>query len=918
MVLMLSLFVKTIAEESFYLVDKQKNTNIFFDKNEKSVVKTSIEMFSKDMNLIAGSKTICTNKYSNIANQIIVGTIGNNQFIDSLIHNGLISVREIETKWEGFKITTFLPEKSKNRVLLVIGSDSRGTAYGILELSRIAGVSPWNWWADVTPIKKEVVKVDSNINIVQLPSVQYRGIFLNDEDWGLMPWATKTFDKTSENGAIGPLAYQKIFELLLRLRANTIWPAMHEVTKPFYLVAGNKEMAERYGIVVGTSHCEPMMRCSASEWHLYGKGEYNYATNSDSVNHYWCERVKQLSTSENIYTLGMRGVHDGEMLGAETIEEQVNLTNEVLKNQRKQLARFLNPDIVKVPQVFIPYKEVLEIYNTGKLDLPKDISLIWCDDNFGYISRLSAPQEQTRSGGSGVYYHVSYWGSPHDYLWLCSTPPAQIYLEMKRAWDYNARKMWILNVGDIKPAEYVIELFMDMAWDINCINERTIQKHTQNWITREFGEESALEINNIMQQYYHLATIRKPEHMGWSRIQTNGFPKGFTPVIDTEFNYLESCKRISDYQKIEDEVEQLSKKINSDRQDAFFQLIKYPVQGASLLNKKLLYAQRSRFLASFNLPAANTYAGLSEDAYYKIDKLTKVYNTQISNGKWNRMMDDAPRNLPVFAKPYLEEVKSENDNGLLVFMNNELKPLTTNIKNPRYSFVQSGDQPLVLTLCEKSSIISNWKIDKKPSWLIYGIDKKTVNGETALRFYVDWTKVRSRNLESILLLKCGTDEYELPINAIKETQVSKKYLINNFLVFNAENFSKSSKQDTVRRYINLGYSGCIVQLPVSESSALEYNFYSPKTGNISITTCLYPNHPANGNQKRYAISIDNEIPQIINTEPEIFKEEWKVNVLQNQSRTKTEHYISNVGKHTVKIFALDMDVILDQLLLKFE
>lgn len=916
--LLLTLYVKVSAVGVFYLVDKQKKTHIYIDKNEKSVVKTSLEMFSGDMNSVAGSKIFNANKYITDDNLIIAGTIGCNRFIDSLIQNNLITVQEIENKWEGFKIITYLHEKSNKRVLLVIGSDSRGTAYGILELSRMAGVSPWNWWADVTPIKKKFVTVDSDINIVQFPSVQYRGIFLNDEDWGLMPWATKTFDKTSAKGAIGPIVYQKIFELLLRLRANTIWPAMHEATVPFFLVPGNKEIAERYGIVVGTSHCEPMMRCSASEWHMHGKGEYNYATNSDSVNQYWEERVKQLATSENIYTLGMRGVHDGEMLGAKTVAEQVDLTNKVLKNQRKLISDYLNPNVKGVPQVFIPYKEVLEIYNTGKLDLPEDISLIWCDDNFGYISRLSTPQEQARSGGSGVYYHASYWGSPHDYLWLCSTPPTQVYVEMKRAWDYNARKMWILNVGDIKPAEYVTELFLDMAWNINCINEKTIQKHTQNWIIREFGEKSALEISNIMQQYYHLATIRKPEHMGWNRIQTSGFPKGLTPVIDTEFNYLESCKRISDYQKIEDAVEQMSKKINPDRKDAFFQLVKYPVQGASLLNKKLLYAQRSRFLASFNLPAANTYADLCMDAYNKIDELTKVYNTQISNGKWNRMMDDAPRNLPVFAKQFLKEVKSENDNGLLVFMNNELKPLKENIKSSTYSFVKSDDQPLILTLCEKSNIISNWEIINKPDWLSCEIENKLIKGETKLKFYADWNKIRSKSLESVIELKCGNDEYELPINVIKKTQLSMKCLINNSLVLNAENYSKSSKQDTVRRYINLGHSGCVVQLPVSESSALEYNFYSPKIGSISIVTCLYPNHAAIGNQKRYAIAIDNEIPQIINTEPEIFKEDWKVNVLQNQSRTKTIHYISKVGPHTIKIFALDKGVVLDQLLLKCE
>jgi len=224
-------------------------------------------------------------------------------------------------------------------------------------------------------------------------------------------------------------------------------------------------MADKYGIVMATSHCEPLMRNSAGEWDAKKYGQYNYLTNKDSIISYWTERLKKVGQSENIYTIGMRGVHDGQMQGVKTLDEHTKALNLIIQDQRNLLSRYVNADVTKVPQVFVPYKEVLSVYDNG-LQVPDDVTLIWCDDNYGYITRLSNEQERKRKGGSGVYYHISYWGRPHDYLWLCTTSPAQIYTEMKRAWDYGAQKLWILNVGDIKPGEYDTEFFMDLAWNI--------------------------------------------------------------------------------------------------------------------------------------------------------------------------------------------------------------------------------------------------------------------------------------------------------------------------------------------------------------------------------------------------------------------------------------------------------------------
>lgn len=345
---------------------------------------------------------------------------------------------------EAFFITTF-----ENKCIIVAGSDARGTAYGILELSRLAGVSPWVWWGDVTPEKKNRLTLPANYRTLQSPSVEYRGIFLNDEDWLLQPWSWKHFEPSDIPGRIGPRTYKEIFKLLLRLRANTIWPGMHGMTTPFYLVPGAKEIADSCGIVIGTSHCEPLMRSNVGEWNEQTRGSYNYLTNREAVQNYWIERLQEVHSYENIYTIGMRGIHDSGMEGVKTLQEQTEVLQQVIDDQRNLLAKYVKPEVDQIPQQFVPYKEVLQVMENG-LRLPDDIILTWCDDNYGYMTRLSDAEQQKRSGGAGIYYHLQYWGRPHDYMWLSAIQPGLIYNEMKQAYDKNVRRLWIVNVHDMK------------------------------------------------------------------------------------------------------------------------------------------------------------------------------------------------------------------------------------------------------------------------------------------------------------------------------------------------------------------------------------------------------------------------------------------------------------------------------------
>lgn len=593
------------------------------NSSEEQVVHTALELLRRDLQTVLSA----TAKVETNTGTILIGTAGRSELIDQ---SG-VDTSVLKGKKQAFLLTV-----SPEGKLIVAGSDGHGTAYGILEISRLLGVSPWEWWADVTPEKKKLFKLSSKFRSVQSPSVEYRGIFINDEDWGLMPWSNKTYEPSDVNGEIGPRTNERIFELLLRLRANTYWPAMHECTLPFFLTKGNREVAKKYGIFMGASHCEPMACSAAGEWRRRGNGAYDYVNNSAAVYKFWEDRVKEVADQEVLYTLGMRGVHDGKMQGAKTVEEQKAVLDRVLADQRGLIEKYVNKDVTQVPQVFIPYKEVLDIYNAG-LQVPDDVTLMWCDDNYGYIRHFPTAEERARKGGNGIYYHVSYWGRPHDHLWLSTMSPSLIYQQMKQAYDQGMQKIWILNVGDIKPAEYQIELFMDMAWNLEAVAQEGVTAHLKHWLERELGTSPAKELLPVMQEYYRLAHIRKPEFMGNTREEEKD--PAYRIVKDLPWSEEFINERLSSYDRLSETVEKVTSRIPADRQSAYFELVKYPVQAAGQMNRKLLFAQLARH--------GKADWEKSDAAYDSIAALTQHYNS-LENGKWNRMMDFKPRKLPVF------------------------------------------------------------------------------------------------------------------------------------------------------------------------------------------------------------------------------------------------------------------------------
>lgn len=627
----------------FQIVEQGQSIPILFDPNDADVVGICTKSLANDITLITGIPPELDSLLQTDAKAaIIVGTLGNSKPIDSLVKAGKLSTHAIEGKWESFLIQVVEnPIVGTDRALVITGSDPRGTAFGVFELSKYLGVSPWVYWADVKPVKRKNLSLSIDKIVMGPPSIKYRGIFLNDEDWGLQPWAARNMDTDIKD--IGPRTYARIFELMLRLKANYIWPAMHPCTKAFFYYPDNPKIAAKYSIVVGSSHCEPILRNNVDEWknnfpEEYGKqpGPWRYDTNEEEIKRYWEDRVILVDDEniEGVFTVGMRGIHDSGMPGPKTVEGKIDLLEKVFDDQRIMLSKHLDKDAAQIPQIFCPYKEVLHLYNAGAR-IPDDVTIVWADDNHGYIRKLSTPIEQQRNGGSGVYYHLSYWGAPEDYLWLSSTSPSLISYEMSKAYNYGADRLWVFNVGDIKPAEMEIEFAMDLAWNVNAWPPEQAVNYIEEWAGRTFGKEFASEIAEIKTIYYRLAAAGKPEH-----------------IDKIEYSIDEINSRLTAYQDISRRANNLKAHIPEHLQDAYFQLILYPVLGAAKMNEKHFYAQ-------------NGDSTKSKQAYDEIKRLTDIYNKEIAESKWDGIMDMSPRNRQVFKMPTIKYKESDSTYNLV-------------------------------------------------------------------------------------------------------------------------------------------------------------------------------------------------------------------------------------------------------------
>jgi hypothetical protein len=623
----------------FALVRDGRAATLVTSPDDFKVVSLAVNDLAADIKRVTGISPTVAAFPSVSGPAVLVGTLGESPLINGLVDAGKLDVKDLRGAWESFVIATVAnPLPGVPSALVIAGSDRRGTAFGVYELSQAIGVSPWYWWADVTPAKKSALFIAAGTRRFGPPSVQYRGIFINDEDWGLQPWAAKTFEP--ETADLGPKTYAKVCELLLRLKANTLWPGMHPSTKAFNHYPKNKQVADDYAIVMGSSHAEPMLRNNVGEW-TAPKETYNYVANRDGVRGYWEQRMKENGKFENIYTLGMRGIHDSNMVGPKTDAERIATLEKIFADQRELIAKYSrwNPASGRVgsdaraenasggrvppesvPQMFCAYKEVLALYRQG-LKVPDDVTIVWPDDNFGYVRNFASPEELKRPGGFGVYYHISYLGAPLSYLWLSTTPPALIWSEMSKAYDHGARKIWIANVGDIKPGEIGMEFFLQMAWDIKRWRHDNVQDYLPEWAAREFGPEVAPNVARVMDTYYQLNFARRPEHLQWWLRNETPRP---SPLSRQEID-----RRITAFSVLTVQAADLESRLRPGTADAYTQLVGYPVLGSALANFRYFYGE-----------LGDTERAQTADA--QLREFTRHYNEDFAGGKWRGMTSLEP------------------------------------------------------------------------------------------------------------------------------------------------------------------------------------------------------------------------------------------------------------------------------------
>jgi hypothetical protein len=589
-------------------------TALYTDDNDDWLIQKSASFFQNDIEKVSGKKPEIIHSISSKAtNVIIIGTIKNSSAIQQLIQSKKINVDAIKNKWEAYQIKIVdKPFKGIDKALVIAGSDKRGTAYGVFEMSKQIGVSPWYWWADV-PIKKEKeIYAKKNIFLQDHPLVKYRGIFINDEAPAFSGWTKEKF------GGVNHHVYEKVFELLLRLKANYLWPAMwgNAFNDDDTL---NPILANKYGIVMGTSHHEPMLRAQ-QEWKRYGKGAWNYETNKVVLDSFWKKGIENMDAHESIVTIGMRGDGDEPM----TQGTAINLLERIVADQRKIIEEVTHKPASQTPQLWALYKEVQDYYDKG-MRVPDDVTLLLCDDNWGNIRRLPKLNAKPRSGGYGIYYHFDYVGGPRNYKWLNTNNIARVWEQMHLAYEYGVDKIWIVNVGDIKPMEFPISFFLDYAWNPKKIKADDLPNYFTKWAVQQFGTKYAKEIGEIIQKYSQYNARRKHELLSaetYSLLHYNEFQR----VVDDYDNLTLKAQKINDILPLE-------------YKDAFYELVLHPVEASANLNAMYLAAAKNKFYANEKNTLANLYAD-SVNFFYKKDSLISYkYNHEIADGKWNHMMD---------------------------------------------------------------------------------------------------------------------------------------------------------------------------------------------------------------------------------------------------------------------------------------
>ena len=856
---------------------------------------------------------ITENPARSSADVVIVGTLGRNRRIDELASSGKLDIAVIKGRWESFVIEVVSdPWPGVKRALVIAGSDKRGTIFGVYDLSEQIGVSPWYWWADVPVSYHRQLFIRPGRYLQNEPAVKYRGIFLNDEAPALTGWVKEKF------GTYNHQFYERVFELLLRLKANYLWPAMWNNAfnddDPL-----NAKVADEWGIVMGTSHHEPMLRAQ-QEWKRYGKGAWDYAVNRDVLRQFWTDGIRRNRNYESIITLGMRGDGDLPM----SADSNVALLERIVADQRRILAENVSPDLAAVPQLWALYKEVQDYYEKG-MRVPDDVTLLWCDDNWGNIRRLPTEEESKRSGGAGVYYHFDYVGGPRSYKWLNTIPITKVWEQMNLAYEHKASRIWIVNVGDLKPMEFPIEFFLTFAWAPRGWPAERLDEYTRLWAEREFGAEHAGVVAEIVEKYTKYNGRRKPELL--------------EPSTYSLVNYREAERVVADYRELERRAEQIYKVLPAASRAAFFQLVLYPVKACAVLNDLYVTVGKNRMYAIQGRSATNDLARRARELFHEDEELARYYNQTLAGGKWNHMMDQTHIGYTYWNQPARNvmpaineiQVPAASDMGLSVegsetaLPDNQreasLPPQNNYDQQPRYfEIFNRGKAPFAFTA------------QASEPWLHMSLSAGAVRLEQRVWVRVDWNAAPPGASRGSITVN-GPNDLKMiltvPIdNALDPNRQKVQGFVetNGHISIEAEHFSHAVTLEGMRwqKVPDFGrtLSG-ITPFPVTAQSQnlsasagmrLEYQMYLFHDGPASVDVYLAPTQKfLPGDGFRYGISFDDEKPQVINVHAGYGQAEWERSVKDGIRVLTSKHTLLTSGSHVLKFWMIDPGLLLEKL-----
>ena len=907
------------TEGAFPLVSDGTAATVQVSPEDQPGVMRVVQDFCQDIDRVTGITPLLHPSNDPIAADalVIVGTLGNNPLIDRMINDGTLNVDSIRGKWEAFLHQVVDdPVPGIKRALVIVGSDRRGTMYGLYTLSEEMGVSPWYWWADV-PVKHQDEVYVLPTRRVDEPTVQYRGIFLNDEAPALTGWVHEKFGNYNHE------FYKHVFELILRLRGNFLWPAMWSNAfwddDPL-----NGPTASEYGIVMSTSHHEPMNRAH-QEWYRYGKGgEWDYSKNPEGLQDFWREGIRKTKDWETITTLAMRG--DGDRAMSE--DTNVALLEKIVADQRAIISEEMKRPIEEVPQVWALYKEVQSYYEHG-MRVPDDVILLWCDDNWGNIRRLPTEEERKRPGGAGVYYHFDYVGGPRSYKWINTVPLPKIWEQMHLAWQYDANRLWVVNVGDLKPMEFPIDFFLTYAWNPERWPHDKLAEYQTQWASRTFPEIHAEEIADLIAGYTRLNGRRKPEQID--------------PGVFSILNYREDESVLAEWDNLSQRAQELYDSIGPEYQDAFFQLVLYPVCASAVITELSITAARNNLYAVQGRASTNTLFDRAVELFEADREWARRYNEDLAGGKWSHMMDQANLGYTYWQQPQREfmpavtRVHTPQAAEMAIAIEGDPWSWPThniNYGKPRIPGLDVYAQgSRWVDVFNRGADPFTFKAETSAPWLNVSPSEGEVTEDTRIEVSVDWSKAPLGASDQFITL-AGSDGTKVQVivpvsnpESPRPESLSGYIESNGTIAIEAARFQRSFVTSDLswQTIDGLGrtLSGITpfpvtapAQVPSVDSTRLEYDFHVFKAGKIKIEMHFSPTldfQPGDG--RRYAIAINDELPQIMPLQTMETMQNWEKAVSEGVRKVTTTHEVTQAGPQTLRYWMVDPGVVLQRIVI---